>query len=109
MKAQGSDIDELVFLIFKLQHDPIPVSVMVDGEGIELTSTMRNVLLNKIGDEPSLDEKIRQQGNKKVYFKITLKRAELVLNQSQFLTMTVRKILSVKNLSDPATIEIFTV
>ena len=106
------DEDEIIFFVFKYQDEPIPVSIMIDGYNLERMSTMRNVLLNKVGDEPCIDEKYSLEldgtNSKKVYFKIQLNRGELVLNKSQFLTLTVRKILAFKNLSDPITIHIIT-
>ena len=106
------DEDEIIFFVFKYQDEPIPVSIMIDGYNLERMSTMRNVLLNKVGDEPCIDEKYSLEldgtNSKKVYFKIQLNRGELVLNKSQFLMLTVRKILAFKNLSDLITIHIIT-
>ena len=104
--------DAIIILVFKYQHDPVPVSIMIENESpLTQLSSMKEVLLQKVGDEPCINDTfdLDVNGDKKVWFKVKVGNGEIVVTKSQFLKYTVKKLDKiVKNNSDPITINIVT-
>ena len=103
--GNGNDnegVDE--FLTFTCQWDPVPVSIAIENN----ISTMRDVLLQKVGDEPSINDEydLKINSSDKLYFQVKIANGNLVFRKSQFLNYTIRKIFAIKNLANPISIHI---
>ena len=100
--------EEIDFISFTCQWDKVPISIMVENE-IGPNSTMQEVLLSKIGDDPCIDKEfgLNLDSNQKLYFRMSIKNgSSLIMRKSQFLSWTIAKILKIKNLATPVSIHI---
>ena len=98
---------EIEFITFTCKWDKVPVSIIIDDK-ITPTSSMKEVLLKNVGDDPSINDEFNLDilYNCKLYFQLKVGNDFLILKKSQFLKYNIQKILSIKNLSKPVTIHI---
>lgn len=107
-KGGSNDSEKIEFITFKCKWDPAPICIMLE-DNITMDSTMQDILLADVGDDPSINEEFGLDINSKtskLFFRLEIGNNELVLRKSQFLKHTVHRIRSIKDITFPITIEI---
>ena len=106
-EEKGDENDQIEFITFKCKWDPVPICIVIEDE-ISSSSTMRDLLLVKIGEDPCINDEFELNINSsdKLYFRMKIGNEYLVLRKSQFLKYTIHKLCSIKNITIPITIDI---
>ena len=82
VSSNECDID---FITFTCQWDKVPISIMIEDK-ITCASLMKDVLLQNVGEDPSINDEFQLDidSGDKLYFKLKITNGSIILKNHNF-------------------------